>query len=158
MQVPSITAAYLGILALLYAVLGLQVSRLRRGNRVLFGDGGNIKLRSAIRAHANFAEYVPFIALMVAMSEMSGMPAARVHLLMGALLVARLLHPLGMYVGPRTLQFQICRVGGIVLTILVLIASALLLVWRSLTGAISPQEVFIRVCNIKIIVADLTLF
>jgi len=86
------------------------------------------------------------------------MPAARVHLLMGALLVARLLHPLGMYVGPRTLQFQICRVGGIVLTILVLIASALLLVWRSLTGAISPQEVFIRVCNIKIIVADLTLF
>ena len=48
MQLPSITAAYLGILALLYAVLGLQVSRLRRGNQVLFGDGGNIKLRSAI--------------------------------------------------------------------------------------------------------------
>ncbi len=136
MQLPSITAAYLGILALLYAVLGLQVSRLRRGNQVLFGDGGNIKLRSAIRAHANFAEYVPLIVLMVAMLEMSGMPAARVHLLMGALLVARLLHPLGMYVGPRTLQFQICRVGGILLTILVLIASAVLLLRRFLAGAI----------------------
>ena len=136
MQLPSITAAYLGILALLYAVLGLQVSRLRRGNQVLFGDGGNIKLRSAIRAHANFAEYVPIIVLMVAMLEMSGMPAARVHLLMGALLVARLLHPLGMYVGPRTLQFQICRVGGILLTILVLIASAVLLLRRFLAGAI----------------------
>jgi hypothetical protein len=34
MQLPSITAAYLGILALLYAALALQVSRLRRGNRV----------------------------------------------------------------------------------------------------------------------------
>ena len=124
MQLPSITAAYLGILALLYAVLGLQVSRLRRGNKVLFGDGGNIKLRSAIRAHANFVEYVPIIALMVAMLEMSGMPAMRVHLLMGALLVARLLHPLGMYVGPRTLQFQICRVGGILLTFLVLTGAA----------------------------------
>ena len=134
MQLPSITAAYLGLLALLYLVLGLQVARLRRGHRVLFGDGDNIKLRSAIRAHANFVECVPIIVLMVAMLEMSGMPALRVHLLMGALLVARLLHPLGMYVGPRTLQFQICRVGGILLTLLVMLAAALLLVWRFLPG------------------------
>ena len=75
MQLPSITSAYLGLLALLYVVLGLQVSRLRRGNKVLFGDGGDIKLRSAIRAHGNFVEYVPFIVLMVAILEMSGTPA-----------------------------------------------------------------------------------
>jgi uncharacterized membrane protein YecN with MAPEG domain len=130
MQLPSITAAYLGILALLYAALGLQVSRLRRGHRVLFGDGENLKLRSAIRAHANFAEYVPLIVVMVAMLEMSGVPASRVHLLMAALLLARLLHPLGMYAGPRTLQFQVCRVGGTVLTSLVLIGSAALLLLR----------------------------
>jgi uncharacterized protein len=135
MQLPSITAFYLGVLALLYAVLGLQVTRLRRGHRVLFGDGDNIKLRSAIRAHANFAEYVPIIVLMVALLEMSGVPGIRVHLLMAALLVSRLLHPLGMYVGPRTLQFQICRVGGIVLTMLVLIASALLLLAQFWPGA-----------------------
>ena len=134
MQLPSITAAYLGILALLYFVLGLQVSRLRRGDKVVFGDGGNIKLRSAIRAHANFVEYVPVIVLMVAMLEMSGLPAMRVHLLMGGLLVARLLHPLGMYVGPRTLQFQICRVGGITLNWLVLVVAAVLLLWRFLPG------------------------
>ena len=132
MQLPSITSAYLGILALLYLVLGLQVSRLRRGHRVLFGDGDNIKLRSAIRAHANFTEYVPIIVLMVAMLEMSGMPALRVHLLMGTLLVARLLHPLGMYVGPRTLQFQIYWVGGITLNWLVLVGAAVLLLWRFL--------------------------
>lgn len=126
MQLPSITSAYLGVLALLYLVLGLQVSRLRRGNRVLFGDGDNIKLRSAIRAHANFAEYVPIIVLMVALLEISGMAATRVHLLMAILLLARLLHPLGMYVGPRTLRFQICRVGGILLTLLVLVAAAVL--------------------------------
>ena len=135
MQLPSITSAYLGILALLYLVLGLQVSRLRRGHRVLFGDGDNIKLRSAIRAHGNFVEYVPLVVLMVAMLEMSGLPAVQVHLLMGALLVARLLHPLGMYVGPRTLQFQIYRVGGITLNWLVLVAAAVLLLWRFLPGA-----------------------
>ena len=130
MQAPTITGFYLAILALIFLVLGLQVSRLRRGNRVLFGDGDNRELRSAIRAHANFAEYVPIIVLMVALLEMSGLPALRVHLLMGTLLVARLLHPLGMYVGPRTLQFQICRVGGISLTLIVLLTAALMALTR----------------------------
>ncbi len=46
------------------------------------------------------------------------------------LLVARLLHPLGMYVGPRTMQFQICRVGGILLTLLVLLAAAIMALAR----------------------------
>ena len=130
MHLPSITGLYLAILALLYAVLGMQVSRLRRGNRVLFGDGDNRQLRSAIRAHANFIEYVPIIVLMVALLEMSGTPAPRIHWLMGLLLIARLLHPLGMYVGPRTLQFQICRVGGISLTLVVLIAAAIMSLLR----------------------------
>ena len=134
MHLPSITAAYLAILALLYAGLGLQISRLRQGHRVLFGDGDNIRLRSAIRAHANFAEYVPIIALMVAMLEMSGLPAMRVQLLMAALLLGRLLHPVGMYVGPRTWQFQVCRVGGTGLTVLVLLAAAVLILSR-LAGA-----------------------
>jgi len=135
MQLPSITAIYLAVLALLYAALGLQVARLRRGNRVVFGDGGNMELRSAIRAHAHFAEYVPIIALMVAMLEMSGAPAMRIHLLMGTLLVARLLHPLGMYAGPQTWRFRICRVGGMVITLILLINSALLVLLRLLPGA-----------------------
>ena len=125
-QLPSITGLYLAILALIYAVLALQAARLRRDNRVLFGDGENMKLRSAIRAHANFIEYVPIIALLVAMLEMSGTSAVRVHVLMGALLVSRLLHPLGMYSRPGTWQF------GVGFTIAVLVAaavSALLRFW-----------------------------
>jgi uncharacterized protein len=122
---PSVTGFYLGLLALIYAALALEVARLRRGNRVLFGDGENVRLRSAIRAHANFIEYVPIIALLVAMLEMSGTSIIRVHLLMGALLLARLLHPLGMYWKPGTWQFSAGRVGGIMITIGVLIAAAL---------------------------------
>jgi len=132
MQLPSITATYLAVLSLLYAALGFQVARLRKGNRVVFGDGGNMELRSAIRAHAHFAEYVPIITLMVAMLEMSGSPATRVHLLMGTLLVARLLHPFGMYAGPQTWLFRICRVGGMVVTLIVLITCALLILSRPL--------------------------
>src|SRR4051812_50011486 len=125
MHPPSITGFYLAILALIYAVLAIQVAELRRGNRVVFGDGENIKLRSAIRAHANFIEYVPIIALMVAMLEMSGLAAVWVHLLMGALLVSRLLHPLGMYAGTSTLQFRIGRGGGITSTVVLLLTRPL---------------------------------
>jgi uncharacterized protein len=126
-QLPSVTAAYLAILALLYAALRLQVVRLRRRNRAGFGDGGSSELRSAIRAHAHFAEYVPIIALML---EISGLPTVSVNGLMGALLVARLLHPLGMYAEPHTLRFRICRVGGMTITISVMIACAVLILWR----------------------------
>ena len=131
MHLPSITSAYLAILALLYTVLALQVGRLRQRDRATFGDNGSLQLRSAIRAHANFIEYVPIIALMMAMLEMSGLAAIWIHLFMGSLLVSRLLHPLGMYAAPKTLQFRIGRVGGITITLVLLLACALTILWRS---------------------------
>ena len=74
MHLPS-SPVYLAVLPLLYIVLAMQVGRLRQRDRVAFGDDDNLTLRSAIRAHANFIEYVPIIALMVAMLEMSGLAA-----------------------------------------------------------------------------------
>jgi uncharacterized membrane protein YecN with MAPEG domain len=124
MPLPSITSGYVAILAMLYAVLALQVVRLRRSNRAAFGDGGNERLRCAIRAHSHFAEYVPIIALMSAMAELSGAPSWRIHFLMGALLLARLLHPLGMYARPGTSAFRIGRVGGMTITIAVMVSFA----------------------------------
>ena len=131
MHLPAITATYLAVLALLYAALGLRVARLRRRNRAGFGDGDNAELRASIRAHANFAEYVPIVVLMVAFLEASGSPPLTIHLLMAALLLARVLHPIGMHASPRTLQFNLGRVAGIVITIAVLIAAALLILSRT---------------------------
>src|SRR6185503_15364877 len=108
MQWPHITAVYLALLALVYAALAINV----------------VRLRSAIRAHAHFAEYVPVITLMVATLEMSGVAAWRVHVLMAALLISRLLHPFGMYAKPGTPAFRIGRVGGMALTIILLITCA----------------------------------
>ena len=134
MHLPSITAIYLAVLALLYAALAIQVARLRQRDRASFGDNGSLELRSAIRVHGNFVEYVPIIALMVAMLEMSGLPATRVHVLMGALLVSRLLHPLGMSAASNTLQFRIGRVGGITITFVLLISCAVTILWRAWIG------------------------
>lgn len=135
MHLPSITATYLAVLALLYTVLTVQVVRLRQSNRAAFGDSGNMQLRSAIRAHAHFAEYVPITTLMISFLEMSGLPPLRVHLLMGALLLSRLLHPLGMYAAPNTLQFRVGRVGGATLTIVLLFACAVQLLLRFSIGS-----------------------
>lgn len=125
MHVPSVTGFYLAILSLIYAVLALQVARLRRNNLVLFGDADNRSLRTAIRVHANFIEYVPIITLLVALLEMSGAPEMRVHLLMGGLLLSRLLHPIGMYARPTSWRFVVGRVCGILLTIFILVSAAI---------------------------------
>src|ERR1700742_4507031 len=118
MQWPSITAGYLALLALVYAALALNVVRLRRSKRAVFGDAGNPELRSAIRAHAHFAEYLPITALMVMMLEMSGTAAWRVHILMIVLVISRLLHPVGIYAARGTSAFRVCRMGGMTLTVI----------------------------------------
>src|ERR1700733_5030769 len=74
MHLPAITATYLAILALIYAALAIRVASLRRSKRAVFGDADNAELRAMIRSHANFAEYVPIITLMVALLEASGSP------------------------------------------------------------------------------------
>ena len=145
MHMPSITANYLAVLALIYAALALQVIRLRRSHEAAFSDGGNASLRSAIRAHGNFMEYVPIITLMVALLEMSGASPLRIHVLMGLLVLSRLLHPLGMYATPGSLQFLICRGGGIALSIGLLITSALTILsrlpWAAVAEEISDQAI-----------------
>jgi uncharacterized protein len=115
---------------LLYAFLGLRVARFRRGNKIAFGDGDNRYLRSAIRAHANFGEYVPIIVIMNALLEMGGAGSAQMHVLLGTLAVSRILHPFGMHAKPMTPQFIVGRIVGVILTLLVLLASALFLLRR----------------------------
>ena len=130
MTMPAITATYLGVLGLLYAFLGLRVARMRRANKIGFGYSDNLYLRSAIRAHAHFAEYVPIIVIMNALLEIGGASSAQMHVLLGTLTVSRLLHPLGMHAKPMTPQFIVGRIVGMILTVLVLVVSALLLLRR----------------------------
>ena len=103
-------------------------------NRAGFGDAGNPELRSAIRAHAHFAEYVPIVTLMVAMLEMSGLPSYRVHFLMAALLVSRLLHPLRHAWKVRKPAVSYRPGGGMILTEVVMIASAMLILLQMARG------------------------
>ncbi|MCE2998720.1 MAG: MAPEG family protein [Betaproteobacteria bacterium] len=120
----DVTPIYAALLALLFVFLSLRTIHLRRRHRVALGDGDNPELRRAMRAHANFAEYVPFALLLVYFVERDGAHLALVHALGLALLAGRLLHAWGVSQPREDFRF---RVTGMVLSFGVLLTTALLL-------------------------------
>jgi uncharacterized membrane protein YecN with MAPEG domain len=107
-----VTPIYAGLLAILFFVLSYRVILLR-GHGASLGDGGNPALLRRIRAHGNFAEYVPFILLMMGMLELSHFSVYLLHALGIALVVARLLHG---YALSFTEKFKFGRFWGTALT------------------------------------------
>ncbi|MFC7051362.1 MAPEG family protein [Hansschlegelia quercus] len=130
MTFPAITAAYASILALFYVGLAGWVIAGRVGHDTLFGDGGDQGLSKRIRSHGNFQEYVPFALIVVALYEASGGSHALVHGLLVVLLIARALHPIGMFAPVNSPRQFACRGGGILATLLVLAVGAIALLIR----------------------------
>jgi uncharacterized membrane protein YecN with MAPEG domain len=62
MVVTLVTAALCG---LLYVWLSWRVVQVRQSAKVSLGDGGDGLLLQRIRAHANFAEYVPICLVLI---------------------------------------------------------------------------------------------
>lgn len=120
---PAITVLFAGILAFVYVALTARVIAGRVRHRLALGDGGHKDLQQAIRAHGNFAEYVPFGLLLMAFVEMAYYASWVVWSLGGLLLAGRVIHAIALSTnpGPGTL-----RVIGMVATLLVLSAGGAL--------------------------------
>jgi hypothetical protein len=127
---PVVTSGYAGFLGLVFAALSGWVVAGRFQFKVNHGDGENIRLNRRIRAHANFAEYVPLILLLVALLEAEGAGSATIHALLAPLSLARVLHPFGMVAREASLRQFSCRGGSAVVTLVVLVAAAVLLLAR----------------------------
>lgn len=95
-----ITLIYAGLLGLLFLGLSAWVVRRRAQFGVMIGQGEAPELLAAIRAHGNFAEYVPLTLLLMALSEMAGASALLLHAGGIMLLVGRVLHAIGIQI-PR---------------------------------------------------------
>jgi hypothetical protein len=126
-----ITALYAALLAPIFVVLAIRVIAMRRSARVAVGDGGDAELRRRMRVQANFAEYVPFALLLLALAEGLGGPGWMIHALGLALLAGRLSHAWGMSQAREVFGF---RVGGMVATFSVILLAALLCLWGALAG------------------------
>jgi uncharacterized protein len=122
----QIVAIYAAVLTLLFVGLSMRTIALRGRVRVTLGDGGDERLRRAIRVHSNFAEYVPLGLLLIGFVEAGGARAWSVHGLGLCLLLGRVLHAYGVsQVGERLLP----RMIGMVLTFASLTTSALILLF-----------------------------
>jgi uncharacterized protein len=118
-----ITAFYASLLALLFLLLSARVIAQRREARVEIGHGDSYQLLRRMRVHANFAEYVPFALLLIALAESLKAPSLFLHLLGLGLLAGRLIHAYGLSQTPNILRL---RVLGMTLTLTVIgIAAAL---------------------------------
>ncbi|KQO74068.1 MAPEG family protein [Methylobacterium sp. Leaf88] len=127
---PALTAFYAAAFALLYVGLSSWVVAGRLAADVLHGDGGNPNLEKRIRAQGNFGEYVPLALILVALLEAGGGSPTLVRSLLIALLVARVLHPFGMFAPKNSPRQFACRGGGILATFAVIAVAAVALLFR----------------------------
>ncbi len=130
MVFPALTAFYSALLALLFAALSIWVIAGRTQFNILYDDGGNDKLNRRIRSHGNFAEYVPFLLLLIGGFEADGGSRTLVRVLLLILLFARLAHPLGMIAPAGSSQQYAFRATGALATLLLLPVTAILLLLR----------------------------
>jgi uncharacterized membrane protein YecN with MAPEG domain len=130
MTYPAVTAFYAAVFALLYVGLSSWVVAGRLSADVLHGDGGNQTLEKRIRAQGNFGEYVPLALLVIALLEAAGGSSGVVRSLLIVLLIARVLHPFGMFAPKNSPRQFACRGGGILATFAVIAVAAIALLLR----------------------------
>jgi uncharacterized membrane protein YecN with MAPEG domain len=127
---PTLTAIYAAVLALIFVALTIWVSAARFRFRINHGDGGNTQLQRRIRSHANFAEYVPLILILVGLLEAGGTSRLTIHALLLPLAIARIIHPIGMVAHDFSAQQFTLRGPGAAITWVVMVVAAVLLLMR----------------------------
>jgi hypothetical protein len=120
MSFPVITAKLAGLFLLGLVALSVLVILRRGATRTLLGDGDDAVLRARIRAHGNYAEFVPLGLLGVMLVELSGAPAWQVWALGLALAAGRLAHAVALVGG-----ILLLRPVGMMLTFAALVMAAL---------------------------------
>ena len=126
----QISAIYASVLAIVFIVLSYRVAQRRMRFQVGLGTGDNRELERAVRIHGNFAEYVPLALLLLALFESGGAPGWAVHAAGAALLIARVLHAVGL---TQSSGRTTGRFTGILATWLVILGLALGNLVRALT-------------------------
>ena len=121
-----ITAFYAGLLALIVIALGAVIGpiRLRTGISILHGD--NMQLATAVRRHGNFTESVPFALILLGFLELNGASTGLLHGLGIALVVSRIVHPLGLQHDNVRNPMRGIGAGG---TTLVTLIAGVMLIW-----------------------------
>lgn len=131
MLIPKISLLYCGILALMYVGLTAYVGRWRGKDKRPLGHDHDPEsgLFRAVRAHANFAEYVPFLALLIVLDEMMGRSVIGAHIIGTLVVIGRGLNAYGIIV---TSKFNKFRFAGALITVVMMAVLGVILIVRGL--------------------------
>ncbi len=122
------TGFYAGILALLYIYLAVRVIKTRVRTKTKLGDGNHPELANAIRAHGNFAEYVPLALILIGILNYQGLAPVLIHVMGCVLVLGRIIHAYSI-----TKDILKLRPVGMGMTFTVIFAAAALLILKYLT-------------------------
>lgn len=123
-----VTSIYAAILGLVFVVLSIRTTRLRRLYNIALGYGEVPELVRTARVHGNFAEYVPFSLLLLYFLELSAAPDGLLHALGLILLFGRGVHAYGVSQIEEDYRF---RMIGMSATFAVIVTTSLaILVYR----------------------------
>ena len=124
-----VTPLFAGLAAIILIALSLRVIKLRTAKKISVGSDDDRLLLRAIRAQANFTEYVPLILLLMALAELQGAYTWLIAAIGAVLLAGRIIHALGLSREPDNFPL---RVRGMQLTITALATVATVCVALSL--------------------------
>lgn len=95
-MITPITAFYGGLLGITFIYLSILVVKGRRASKTSLGDGGDHHFLGVIRAHGNFAEYVPLALVLMLVAELNHAHFMLLHFVGGCLLIGRIVHAYGL--------------------------------------------------------------
>lgn len=132
MLIPETSLLYCGIFALMYVALTANVGRWRGKEKRSLGHDHDPEssLFRAVRAHANFMEYVPFLGLLLVLDEMTGRSIMGVHFIGSSIVIARGLHAYGITANSKP---NIFRLAGAAVTSLVMLALGVILIVKGIS-------------------------
>ena len=123
-MVPIIVPTYAAILVLIFVFLSARVIQMRASAKIGIGTGNDPAMERRIRVHGNFSEYVPLALLLLTFMEMLHLSRYLIHVLCIVLIVARIVHAIGVTPVQENLPM---RVGSVLATFAVLIIASLAL-------------------------------
>jgi uncharacterized membrane protein YecN with MAPEG domain len=116
-----VTPVYAAVFAFVFVLLSVRTLLLRRRLGVAIGHAEQPALARAVRAHANFVEYVPLALILIFFFETTVGSGIGIHILCALLLLGRLSHAYGISQLTEDYKF---RVLGMALTFTTIISAA----------------------------------
>jgi uncharacterized protein len=125
----EITILFTGILGIMFFGLSLRTILGRGKNKVNLGTGNSDDMLRRVRTHANFAEYIPFLLIIMGLLEYQGTPDTILYLFGTVVVIGRMLHFYGLY-SPQTPGWA--RIYGMQCTLWPLVLGCAVLLYRLL--------------------------